>query len=173
MVAMTRPTTWLAVLLAGAVASGRAAAQTECGAPAPAAPRLDLRGGDLAWRGYHVLADSAQLGALWGALWQRAAPAAAAPPVDFGAHRVLVLSLGPVPTTGYEVGLDSLYAAGDTLVAVVWEHAPGAAGGCLRSRAPSCWVGYAVRHPTAAYLIPRSPTAIRFRVVQTHGCRAT
>jgi len=150
-----------------------AAAQSTCRsrpAPAPSPlPEVHLPGG-LRARGRWVISDSAN----WAAIWSDAAgdsgDASPAPHMDFGRYRVLVVSSGLQPTSGYDVFVQDYRMRGDTLVLSLWVHQPSFPDECERQQLDNCSVSAATSEPTRAYLIPRDVAALLVEERRSYGC---
>ena len=88
----------------------------------------------------------------WAELNATVDPAPEAPAVDFGAHRVLVLTMGSRPTGGYSIDVESLTVDDGTLVVTVRETEPGA----------TCMLTQAVTRPAFAATVPVGDVEVVF-----------
>lgn len=92
----------------------------------------------------------------WTALWREAtanlSPAPAVPQFDFASEMLLVATMGARPSGGYAIAVDSVYARGGTLHAVVRETSPDRA----------CLVTAAITTPVVAVRVARSGAPVEF-----------
>lgn len=133
---------------------------------------IPLDGRGLAAESTVVVSDTAAWSKLWAAI-ETHSPPQPAPGVDFVAQRVIVIGSGRRPTTGYLIGVDSVYTLRDTLVIAAWEREPNPAKriqeGMQLDDGP-CWLGMAVTHPAIAIGVPRTPAPVRATFRKIYGC---
>jgi len=76
-----------------------------------------------------VLPDQATWGRMWRDIQRNTTPVPPTPQIDFATYRLLVAALGPKPTTGYHIAIDSVVTAGNATVVFVSRSRPG--DGCI------------------------------------------
>lgn len=79
------------------------------------------------------------------------------PAVDFATQMVLVVAMGPQPTTGYAVRITGLSRTGRGIVAHVTTIAPG----------PNCGVALVLTHPVAISRVRKTDRPVQFEFTRT------
>ncbi len=138
-----------------------------CAETSGPAPRLDLRA---RWipdstavlaHAYHsgftqssraIVSDAAAWATAWSQFRGSLEPAPSLPVVDFDADVVIVAALGPRPTGGYDIRIDSVANHGGTVVYVT-TLAPG----------PTCITTQAFTSPAVLVRLPRPADAVAFQ----------